>query len=166
MSEQLLPPCVYRGRSNQESQTCVCNCRQLVTATSEVSFSTCNGEPWGKSVCPYALPVYPPDKRPQTHGKALGKPVNRRKANPRPIPPEPPTDAVERPTTGSWRWGDNVKSALDKVGVTEERISEWLGKPCGCSQRRAKLNSLSQWAQRVLTGKGQPAEEIEELLEE
>ncbi len=45
--------------------------------------------------------------------------------------------------------GDLVKSALSLVGITEERVTAWLGK-CGCAERREKLNRLGAWAQRVL----------------
>lgn len=38
--------------------------------------------------------------------------------------------------------GDMVKSALSSVGITEERVSKAIGKPCGCSQRAALLNEL------------------------
>ncbi len=48
--------------------------------------------------------------------------------------------------------GDAVESALKLVGITEERVSKWLGSPCGCSARKAKLNSLSDWAIRVASG--------------
>lgn len=36
--------------------------------------------------------------------------------------------------------GDLVASGLAKIGVTEERVSRALGKPCGCKQRREALN--------------------------
>lgn len=54
--------------------------------------------------------------------------------------------------------GDAVKEALSLVGVTEERITAWLGVPCGCSERREKLNQLHRWAKRVLRGKTENAE--------
>jgi hypothetical protein len=38
--------------------------------------------------------------------------------------------------------GDMVKSALSAVGITEERVTKAIGKPCGCGQRAAKLNEL------------------------
>lgn len=52
--------------------------------------------------------------------------------------------------------GDQIAQALGRVGITEERISTWLGKPCGCARRRRKLNKLSKWAR----------ETIEETLED
>lgn len=46
--------------------------------------------------------------------------------------------------------GDVIASALNTVGLTEERVETWLG-DCGCKERRAKLNQLTNWAIRVLT---------------
>ncbi len=49
--------------------------------------------------------------------------------------------------------GDAVAKAIGLVGITEERVSSLLGKPCGCSGRREKLNQLGRWAARVVRGK-------------
>jgi hypothetical protein len=38
--------------------------------------------------------------------------------------------------------GDMVKATLSAVGITEERVSKAIGKPCGCGKRAAKLNEL------------------------
>lgn len=38
--------------------------------------------------------------------------------------------------------GDMVKATLSAVGITEERVSQVIGKPCGCGKRAAKLNEL------------------------
>ena len=56
--------------------------------------------------------------------------------------------------------GDAVKKALEAVGVTEERVSAWLGRPCGCRERREKLNALGLWARRVLAGRAERAREF------
>ena len=48
--------------------------------------------------------------------------------------------------------GDLVERALSSVGITEERLSGWLGRPCGCRKRRDKLNKLGEWARRTLGG--------------
>ena len=40
--------------------------------------------------------------------------------------------------------GDHVKNFLTAVGVTPERVSQWLGKPCGCTRRQEKLNEIHQ----------------------
>lgn len=52
----------------------------------------------------------------------------------------------------AWLLGDAVKNALDKVGVTEERVQIWLGGKCNCAGRRKKLNDLSQWAEKLVNG--------------
>lgn len=46
--------------------------------------------------------------------------------------------------------GDLVKQALDKVGINEKRIKEYLGVPCGCTERQEKLNRLSRWVKKIL----------------
>ena len=49
--------------------------------------------------------------------------------------------------------GDRIEQALTSVGLTSERVSKWLGKPCRCRERRMRLNALDAWARRVLAGK-------------
>jgi len=41
--------------------------------------------------------------------------------------------------------GDAISSALSAVGITEERVSKWLGRPCGCGARKEKLNAIHRW---------------------
>lgn len=53
--------------------------------------------------------------------------------------------------------GDLVKSALETVGITEDRVQSFLGKPCSCKKRRDKLNQLDSWARRVVSGKVEDA---------
>lgn len=38
--------------------------------------------------------------------------------------------------------GDMVASGLAAVGITKERVSKVLGKPCNCPARQAALNRL------------------------
>lgn len=38
--------------------------------------------------------------------------------------------------------GDMVKAGLSAVGITEERVSKAIGRPCGCGARASKLNEL------------------------
>lgn len=38
--------------------------------------------------------------------------------------------------------GDIVKAGLSALGITEERVTALVGKPCGCHERAAKLNEL------------------------
>ena len=47
----------------------------------------------------------------------------------------------DAPTPGL---GDRVAAVLSAVGITPERVSEALGRPCGCKKRQAKLNELGR----------------------
>lgn len=38
--------------------------------------------------------------------------------------------------------GDAIKTVLGFFGITEDRVSSAIGKPCGCNRRREKLNAL------------------------
>ncbi len=49
--------------------------------------------------------------------------------------------------------GDVVERALVSVGVTQARVEQWLGAPCGCEERQQKLNQLGFWAARVVKGR-------------
>ena len=40
--------------------------------------------------------------------------------------------------------GDMVSSALSAVGITKERVSAAIGRPCACGQRQQALNELSR----------------------
>lgn len=51
-----------------------------------------------------------------------------------------------KPVKSDWPIGDHVESALSSVGITKERVSRWLGAPCNCPARQAKLNKLGHWA--------------------
>lgn len=42
--------------------------------------------------------------------------------------------------------GDAVEAALSAVGVDAAEVEAWLGRPCGCEERREKLNDLGRWA--------------------
>ena len=55
--------------------------------------------------------------------------------------------------------GDRVEEALTKVGITSEGVSQWLGRPCGCEERKLRLNQLHVWANRVLYGRLEQAKE-------
>ncbi len=63
-------------------------------------------------------------------------------------------------SNGIWvnfRLGDMVEQALSSVGITSERVERWVGKPCGCKERRERLNALGSWVKRVLSGKTEDA---------
>lgn len=55
--------------------------------------------------------------------------------------------------------GDAVAYALGVVGITKERVSSWLGRPCNCKERQERLNRLGAWARRILAGKTEKAKE-------
>ena len=40
--------------------------------------------------------------------------------------------------------GDMVKAGLSAIGITEERVSKAIGRPCGCGQRAEALNELGR----------------------
>ena len=62
---------------------------------------------------------------------------------------------------------DAIEPALSAVGITPERVEKWLGVPCGCKERREKLNRLGHWARRILSGKTERAGEfLGQILEE
>lgn len=63
--------------------------------------------------------------------------------------------------------GDRVEQALGCIGIDSERVEKWLGKPCGCAERREKLNQLNAWMIRVLRGAVDDAEAyLNSMLEE
>jgi hypothetical protein len=68
------------------------------------------------------------------------------------------------PTPRAAGLGDAVSKALSLVGITEERVSSWLGEKCHCAERRARLNALGAWAARVVSGKAERARELLEQL--
>jgi hypothetical protein len=88
------------------------------------------------------------------------------------IAPEPPvtsivetleaplTHAIEKTRimgnhefTTPWAVGDAVSQALDMVGITKERVSAWIGRPCqGCWERQRRLNQLGWLAKKALSG--------------
>jgi len=60
--------------------------------------------------------------------------------------------------------GDLVEKALTKVGITKERVEQWVGGPCGCEERKRKLNTLTAWAKRALGMESDAEAELRELL--
>lgn len=40
--------------------------------------------------------------------------------------------------------GDIVKAGLSAIGITEERVSKAIGRPCGCGKRAEALNQLGR----------------------
>lgn len=56
--------------------------------------------------------------------------------------------------------GDLVERALSVVGVSKDLVEEWVGGPCGCDERKEKLNQLGNWAFRVVKGKTERAKDF------
>ncbi len=66
------------------------------------------------------------------------------------VTPAPPVVANLPPTAPKrLLLGDAIESALSTVGITKERVSEWLGQPCGCLERQRRLNELHLWARQA-----------------
>ncbi len=62
--------------------------------------------------------------------------------------------------------GSKIEFTLSSLGLTSDRVERWLGRPCGCRERREQLNALSAWAVRVLSGKVEKAKEhLEAILQ-
>lgn len=40
--------------------------------------------------------------------------------------------------------GDVVALGLSAVGITKERVSKAIGRPCGCAKRQERLNELGR----------------------
>lgn len=62
--------------------------------------------------------------------------------------------------------GDTIERALSLVGITKERVSKWVGSPCGCIERQEKLNQLGWWAARILFGRTEKAREHLDVIME
>lgn len=63
--------------------------------------------------------------------------------------------------------GNLVESALSVVGITQDRVEKWVGGPCGCEERKRKLNSLHHWALRIVSGKVDKASEyLEQIIDD
>lgn len=54
--------------------------------------------------------------------------------------------------------GNRVEQALTTLGFSQGNVEAWLGKPCGCEERKQKLNALDSWARRVVAGRTTSAE--------
>lgn len=63
--------------------------------------------------------------------------------------------------------GDQIEQALTAVGITSDRVSKFIGRPCGCHERKERLNRLYAWAIRVMGGHVEEGKkDIEEMLNE
>jgi hypothetical protein len=43
--------------------------------------------------------------------------------------------------------GDVAEAVLSRIGITKERVSAVLGKPCNCGSRQSRLNQAGYIAQ-------------------
>lgn len=64
-----------------------------------------------------------------------------------------------RPPCNKKGLGDRIEQALQLVGITSERVEKWLQRPCGCNERKQRLNQLGSWAFRIIQGNLNKAEE-------
>lgn len=61
--------------------------------------------------------------------------------------------------------GDLLEEALSAFGITSERVEALIGRPCGCGERRERLNRFGRWVSRFLSGKQEePPPEIQQLI--
>lgn len=124
----ILPPCVHRGAVNGDR----CACTSSRVATSTVTIRACTGEAWKKPDCPY---------RELTNVGPAHTKIRERTGQ-----------ATDKPKDETFGLGDAVKTMLTAIGITPERVSEWTGGPCGCEERRRKLNVLGIAVKRFFTG--------------
>lgn len=85
-----------------------------------------------------------------------------------PVPPSVsgmPRVSHREATSAQRGLGDKVSEALSLVGITDESVSEWLGRPCKCPGRREKLNKLGAWVMRVLKLGHSTEEYVNEIKE-
>jgi hypothetical protein len=63
--------------------------------------------------------------------------------------------------------GSLISRALSTIGITDTRVSRWVGAPCGCKERQEKLDAVTYWAIRVIQGKVESAEEyLDNIMEQ
>ena len=59
--------------------------------------------------------------------------------------------AINTPILNSLPLGDMVKKGLDMIGVSQQRVETWLGRPCnGCAERQRRLNRLGWWLEQIV----------------
>ena len=108
-------------------------------------------------LCGKAISLYTPTSTLTVEERTImNKPKRRPKQRTRKVVPMSPKPL---------ELGDAVHEALSFVGITPERVTKWLGRPCKCPERREKFNELSRWARRIISGKTEKAKEhLEELI--
>jgi hypothetical protein len=112
-------------------------------------------------LCGKAIGLYTPTSTLTTEQKKI---KDRPKRRPPHRPKQKPKKVAPR-TPEPLELGDVVHNALSFVGITPERVTAWIGRPCKCPERQEKLNELSRWAKRIVSGKTEKAKEyLEELI--
>jgi hypothetical protein len=83
-------------------------------------------------------------------------------------PPRPSKSAYNPPRQPpKIELGDAIANTLKSFGITPEKVTQWIGRPCGCERRREKLNQLDRWARQFLGGKKEEAEQyLGEIIDE
>jgi len=123
----VLQSCRFRAGVNYSSLTCTClNYDKMASRT--VSFRACSGVAFGKTDCPY-----------REEGESP--------APDRIIAANSPKGIPQRGL------GDYIAEALSIVGITESAVQEFLGEPCGCAERKERMNQLGFWAVGTVKGK-------------
>ncbi len=61
--------------------------------------------------------------------------------------------------------GSKIESVLNSLGITAERVTKWLGRPCDCIERKRKLNRLHVWLIRAIRYPLSAKESLDELLD-
>ena len=49
--------------------------------------------------------------------------------------------------------GTRIERVLSSFGVTPEEVERYLGRPCGCEERKRRLDEFGAWARRVVSGR-------------
>lgn len=91
------------------------------------------------------------------------------KVAPKPTPRPRPIQMQARPPIKAPKieLGDAVANTLKAFGITPDKVTQWIGRPCGCERRREKLNQLDRWARQFLGGKKDEAKKyLGEIIDE
>lgn len=107
---------------------------------------------WGGDGAVYQVPSDPPVLLPAQQGSTTAAAQVMQPASPSAKP------------FGTWAWGDFLAGALEKIGITKERVSAWLGVDCGCAERQEKWNRLGAWVRNWLLGRAS-REDLEKILD-
>ncbi len=78
--------------------------------------------------------------------------------------PDIPEITIPNNPNSVWDFGDHVKSALDLMGITQDRVKRYLGTSCySCVERQRRLNRVGQWCRQALLGE---APQVKRMFEE